>query len=129
MPNAWRAQLEDLLDAGLRDGSPADPFRVALLRWAAETGRDADPDPLLTMLEQSVASGYGARRFRWHVPMGQWVPLENRRRWRTAEGSLPSGTRTTMPADSGFRRCSWSTSRGCRSWQQARMPRWRLAPG
>ena len=88
MPNAWCAQLEDLLDTGLRDGSPADPFRVALLRWAAETGRDADPDPLLALLEQSVASGYGARRFRWHVPMGQWIPLESRRRWRTAEGEL-----------------------------------------
>ena len=88
MPYAWCSQLEDLLDAELRDGSPTDPFRVALLRWAAETGREAASEPVLTLLEQSVASGYGARRFRWHVPMGQWIPLESRRRWRPAEGEL-----------------------------------------
>lgn len=88
MPNAWCSQLEDLLDTELRDGSPADPFRVALLRWAAETGRAAASEPVLTLLEQSLTSGYGARRFRWQMPVGQWIPLESRRRWRPAEAEM-----------------------------------------
>jgi GGDEF domain-containing protein len=88
MPSAWCSQLESLLETELRDGSPADPFRVALLRWATETGRDSSPEAVLGSLEESIASGYGARRFRWHVPIGKWIPFERRRRWRSAEAEL-----------------------------------------
>lgn len=85
MPSAWTGELDALLEGELRDGAPDDPFRPAVLRWAASTGRPVDHDPLLELLERIVAGGRGANRFRWRLPVGSWIPLERRTRWRPAE--------------------------------------------
>ncbi len=88
MPLAWRTELESLLDAELRDGALDDPFRPSVLRWAAANGRPADPDPLLTLLERMLIGGRGARRFRWRIPVGRWIPQDRLERWRPAEAEL-----------------------------------------
>jgi GGDEF domain-containing protein len=88
MPQPWIAQLEDLLDAELVRGTPDNPFRPAVLRWAAAAGRDADPGPLLTRLEEQAAADRGGRGFRWQLPVGRWIPLDRLQRWRPAEAEL-----------------------------------------
>jgi GGDEF domain-containing protein len=85
MPAAWSTELERLLAAELRDGAIDDPFRPAVLRWAASRKRRADHDGLLTRLEAARPGGRGHRRFRWRAPVGSWIPLEHRVRWRPAE--------------------------------------------
>lgn len=88
MSHAWRSELVSILDAELRDGGLDNPFRPSVLRWAAATGRHADGEPLLAVLERIAADGHGARRFRWRLPVGALIPLERRRRWRPAEAEL-----------------------------------------
>ena len=88
MPLAWRSELEALLDAELRDGALDDPFRPAILRWAAASGRRADHEAVLAHLERMSAGGRGTRRFRWSLPVGRWIPLQRRDRWRPAEHEM-----------------------------------------
>jgi GGDEF domain-containing protein len=84
MPLAWRSALESLLEAELRDGAPDNPFRPAVLRWAAATSRPGDPEPLLAILEQA-AEGRSSRRLRWRLPVGRWIDPALLVRWRPAE--------------------------------------------
>jgi GGDEF domain-containing protein len=89
MTDAWLADLEAQLDDELRDGAPDSPFRPTLLRWATATGRTADPDPYLTVLEHNQVGGRGgARRYRWSFPVARWIPLEDRVAWRPREAEL-----------------------------------------
>jgi GGDEF domain-containing protein len=88
MSVAWRSELESLLETELRDGRPDSPFRPALLRWAAASGRDADPDPVLDHLEGIASGDRAARAFRSMLPVGRWIPLERRSRWRPLEAEL-----------------------------------------
>ena len=86
MPAPWLEDLEHLLDDELDAGPLDSPFRPAVLRWAAANGRPADPRPLLELLEGNQIGGRGgARRYRWSFPIGSWLPLEERRRWRPLE--------------------------------------------
>ncbi len=80
MSAPWLADLEQLLDEELASGSADSPFRPAVLRWAAATGRPVDPRPVLDQLEDAQIGGPdGARRYRWSFPVGSWLPLEERR--------------------------------------------------
>jgi GGDEF domain-containing protein len=88
MPVASRTDLDSLLEDELRDGRRDDPFRPAVLRWAMLTGRSADHEPVLGLLEGMATPGRGSRRFRWRLPVGSWIPLEQRVRWRPAETEL-----------------------------------------
>ena len=85
MPLAWRSELESMLDAELRDGAVDDPFRPAILRWAASNGRPADHGAVLSHLEARTPSGRGSRRFRWQVPLGRFVDPDRLCAWRPAE--------------------------------------------
>jgi GGDEF domain-containing protein len=86
MRQPWLEHLDELLDAELVTGSPASPFRPAVLRWAAANGRPADPHPLLDALEANRVGGHGgSRRYRWSFPVARWMPLEERIRWRPLE--------------------------------------------
>jgi hypothetical protein len=85
MPLAWRSELESMLEAELRDGAIDNPFRPAVLRWAAATKRDADHAALLDHLERAPMGGRGTRRFRWQLPVGRWIAPEQLRGWRPAE--------------------------------------------
>jgi GGDEF domain-containing protein len=85
----WLTGLEDLLDEELLSGSVNNPFRPAVLRWAAGSGREADPHPLLDALEANRVGGRGgARRYRWSFPVASWLPLEERVAWRPLEQEL-----------------------------------------
>lgn len=89
MPSPWLRHIEDLLDIELADGSPSNPFRPAVLRWAAANGRPTDPEPLLDALERSRIGGRGgARRYRWSFPVAGWIDVDDRLRWRPAEREL-----------------------------------------
>ncbi len=85
MGPGWAQQLEDWLEAELRDDRSDAPFRPAVLRWAARSGRASDPRPLLDQLSGIPPSGVGNRRFRWRVPVGGWIPRERLSAWRPAE--------------------------------------------
>ena len=78
-------ELDALLDGELRQGAIDDPFRPAVLRWAAARALPADHDAVLAQLEAARPGGRGQRRFRWRLPVGSWIPLEQRLRWRPAE--------------------------------------------
>jgi len=82
----WLADIDDLLATELATGSPASPFRPAVLRWAAANGRPADPEPLLASLEASRIGGRGGeRRYRWSLPVSGWIPADERAAWRRLE--------------------------------------------
>jgi hypothetical protein len=86
MSEAWLRRLEANLDAELVNGSPENPFRPAILRWASSHGRPVDPESLLASLEERELGGpAGSRRYRWNLPVASWIPLEERIRWRPAE--------------------------------------------
>lgn len=86
MQPPWVAHLERQLEHELLAGSPANPFRPAVLRWALATGRTVDAGPFLDQLERAVLGGRGgARRYRWSFPVADWVPQEQRLAWRPAE--------------------------------------------
>jgi hypothetical protein len=86
MPATWTSELARRLDAELASGSVDNPFRPAVLRWAAATGRPADPLPLLERLEASRVGGRsGARRYRWDLPLAAWLEDGDLVGWRPAE--------------------------------------------
>ncbi|HEU0243360.1 MAG TPA: hypothetical protein VFQ75_05600, partial [Candidatus Limnocylindrales bacterium] len=56
-------ELDALLDGELRQGAIDDPFRPAVLRWAAARALPADHDAVLAQLEAARPGGRGQRRF------------------------------------------------------------------
>jgi hypothetical protein len=86
MSDAWLRHLEANLDAELANGSPENPFRPAVLRWATSRGRPVDNESLLASLEEREPGGpTSSRRYRWDLPVARWIALDERVRWRPAE--------------------------------------------
>ena len=99
MPLAWRSELESMLDAELCGGAVDDPFRPAVLRWAASSGRPADHGAVLSHLEGRTPRGRGSHRFRWQAPLGRFVDPDRLTAWRPAEAELA----TTSPSEHASR--------------------------
>jgi GGDEF domain-containing protein len=87
MPEGWLRGIEDELEIELETGAADHPFRPSVLRWAAASGRTADPGPALLALEGALSTG-GLRRHPWQLPVASWIPLERRVAWRPAEAEM-----------------------------------------